>query len=171
MASLTKRLPLPLGPSRRLSPQGRFSIPWESSRKRSIASVLEALDLIFFLESTTYIPVTGWKVIFHSSGFRLSEAAITATSVWGIETPSSIGGILTHVNLIPTLQGRRLLRQRKFFEEKPLLFLAPERLSDYHARIDTISSTNPHFFIQLFRVSSTDRFTPVHSRNILASYL
>lgn len=40
-----------------------------------------------------------------------------ASSGLGIETPSSIGGILTHVNLTPFLQEGELLKQRKFFEE------------------------------------------------------
>jgi hypothetical protein len=75
------------------------------------------LDLVFFDSVTSYIPVTGWLVIFHRSGFRLSEVAITASSVTGIETQCSIGGILTHVNLTPFLQEGKLLRQRTFFEE------------------------------------------------------
>jgi hypothetical protein len=75
------------------------------------------LDLVFFEAVTSYFPVTGWLVIFHRSGFRLSEVAITASSVLGIETPGSIGGILTHVEDSPFLQEREMLRQRTFFEE------------------------------------------------------
>jgi hypothetical protein len=75
------------------------------------------LDLVFFLDVTTDIPVTYWSVIFHRSGFRLSEVAITASSVLGIETPGSIDGILTLSNLTAFLQERLLLHQRKFFEE------------------------------------------------------